>query len=204
MFRYLPVLMILTLSLPLPSEGADLRVGLTRYEGGAATYGVGQNQQLICDNCPSGPELVLAPPRPVIRYEPPREVEPLLVSELPKESLGEQPGEGLPVSASSNRINVFFSFDKAHLTAEEKKKIREALAGGLDPDVVVRVGGYTCRVGTEAYNRKLSARRAKAVAAYLRGLGVKVSIVKGLGKRHHQGAVIPKDRRAEILIKERN
>lgn len=202
--RYLLVLTFLALSAPLASTAADLRVGLTRYDGGAATYGIGQNQQLICDNCPSGPDLVPAPPRPAIKFEPQEEVQPLMMAELPQESPAEPVIETTTAPTSPKGISVFFGFNKAELTAEEKKKIREALAAGLDPSVLVRVDGYTCRVGSEAYNKRLSARRAKAVASYLRSLGVKVSMAEGLGKKHHKGAVIPKDRRAEIFIKERN
>ncbi|TSK09125.1 MAG: OmpA family protein [Geobacter sp.] len=203
-FRRISTLAVLALSVPQISVAADLRVGLTRYDGGAAVYGVNQNQQLICDNCPSAPALVLAPPRAAIKYEPRQEVQqempqPILVAELPKEDKAEEVVKPVP-----HGLTVFFAFDKAVLSPEEKKRIRGALAAGLDPSVVVRVDGYTCRIGSESYNRKLSARRAKAVATYLRSLGVKVSTAEGLGKKHHKGAVVPKDRQAEILIKEKN
>lgn len=201
--RFAPMLVILALYAPAASTAADLRVGLTRYEGGAAAYGMAENQQLICDKCPQVPDLVLAPPRSAIRYEPREFSQTLQVSELPQEHCG-APLEVMTPPAAPPRITVFFGFNKAQLSANEKRKIREALAAGLDPSVVVRVDGYTCRVGSQEYNRKLSARRAKAVASYLRALGVKVSSVEGLGEKHRKGAVLPKDRRAEILIRERN
>ncbi|WP_224962499.1 OmpA family protein [Geomonas subterranea] len=204
-FRKVSILTVLALSVPLVSVAADLRVGLTRYEGGAAVYGVNQNQQLICDNCPSAPALVPAPQRPAIKYEPvqpaPQDEPSLVMTELPKEVGADVAEVKKPVPKG---LTVFFAFDKAVLSAEEKKRIREALAAGLDPLGAVRVDGYTCRIGSESYNRKLSARRAKAVAIYLRSLGVKVATVEGLGKKHHKGAVVVKDRQAEILIKEKN
>lgn len=201
-----PIFVALILSVPLTSVAADLRVGLTRYDGGAAAYAVNQNQHLICDNCPSVPALVPAPPRPAIRYEVPLEVSPanqspVLMTELPHEGDAE---DAAAAKAAPKGLTVFFAFDKAVLSLDEKKRIRAALAAGLDPSVVVRVDGYTCRIGSESYNRKLSARRAKAVANYLRSLGVKVATAEGLGKKHRKGAVVTKDRQAEILIKEKN
>lgn len=190
-------------SAPLGASAADLRVGITRYDGGTAMYGIAENQQLICDHCPKGPDLVLAPPRPVIRFEHPVELEPAFEAEavLPEEI------QGIEVSAppvKEGGFAVYFAFNKATLTPAEKQKLRAAVAGGLDPSVTVRVDGYTCRVGTEKYNQRLSECRAKAVADYLRSLGIKVSSVEGLGEKHKVGAVIPRDRRAEVIIKERN
>lgn len=201
--RFLAVLVTLPLAVPLSSSAADLRVGLTRYDGGAAVYGVGQSQHLICDNCPAGPALVLAPPRPVIRYET-REMQPITVIAAQRNAPLEQVEEPVTPTPTPNSFSVYFGFNKSELSAEERQRIREVLAGGLAPSVLVRVDGYTCKVGSEWYNKKLSERRAKAVARYLRILGVQVATAEGLGKKHQKGAVIPKDRRAEILIKERN
>lgn len=201
--RHTLALLMIALSAPLVSNAADLRAGVMRYDGGAALYGVGQTQQLICDNCPSGPGLVPAPPRPAIRYEP-REVQPLEAMDMPQDAPEDSAEKTEITSAAPKRLTVFFGFDKATLTGEEQKRIREALAGGVDSSVTVRVDGYTCKVGGEAYNKNLSKRRAKAVAVYLRKLGIKVATAEGQGKKHHKGAVVPKDRRAEIVIKERN
>lgn len=202
---YVSIVTFLAVFAPLVSVAADLRVGLTRYEGGAAIYGLADNQQLICDNrCPEIPDLVLAPPRPAIRFEPPIEHRPWIPADVQEVDEAVTRIEVRPLAAVPARITIYFPFDKARLGAGEKKRIKEALAAGLDPSVIVRVDGYTCRVGSEAYNRNLSARRAKAVAAYLKTLGVKVASVEGLGKKHHTGAVVPKDRKAEIIVRERD
>lgn len=199
--RYLSILSFLAMYAPLAATAADLRVGMTRYDGGAAIYGLAQNQQIICDSCPNTQDLVLAPARPSIRFEPLEETQPLHFV-MPEEAKTEEgPEVEVKAATSPPRMTVFFGFNKATLSAGEKKRIRGALAAGLDPSAVM---GYTCRVGSESYNRNLSASRAQAVAKYLRSIGVKVSSVEGLGKKHNKGAVMPKDRRAEILLRERN
>jgi len=193
----LPTLAIIVSIAPAPLFGADLRVGIARYDGGAAVYGLAENQQLICDNCPQAPGLVAALPRPAIRFEP--IPEPVTYSEITPAEI-EEPESKTAIP----RITVYFKFNNARLSTLEKKKIRVALAAGVDPSVVVRVDGYTCRIGSASYNRKLSSRRAKSVASYLKTLGVKVASVEGLGKKHLKGRVHSMDRRAEIVVKERN
>lgn len=47
------------------------------------------------------------------------------------------------------------------------------------PNVHVSVDGYTDSVGTEAYNQKLSERRAKGVYDYLTSHGVEASRLDG-------------------------
>jgi len=198
-------LMVTAVLAPLVASAADLRVGITRYDGGSAKYGIAENQQIICDRCPSGPELVPAAPRQAIRFDLPPRHDPVVEVEtfLASEESCEEPSE-MVLPSKKDRFSVFFGFNKAVLTAAEKRKLRVAVAEGLDPSVIVRVDGYTCRIGTETYNRRLSKRRAKAVAGYLRSLGVTVSVVEGMGEKHKHGVVVARDRRAEVTIKERN
>ena len=68
---------------------------------------------------------------------------------------------------------VLFSFDEDVLTADARKQL-DRLAQQLmamDVEKVVAVG-YADGVGPAPYNRRLSARRAKAVGDYLSGKGV--------------------------------
>ena len=52
--------------------------------------------------------------------------------------------------------------------------------------LIVEVAGHTDFVGTDAYNLKLSQKRAASVVAYLRKRGLPISRLraKGYGKRH--------------------
>jgi outer membrane protein OmpA-like peptidoglycan-associated protein len=68
--------------------------------------------------------------------------------------------------------DVLFAFDSATLSAAAKARIAET-AKDLRADGatgIVRVAGHTDHVGTERYNRDLSLRRARAVAAALQPL----------------------------------
>ena len=69
--------------------------------------------------------------------------------------------------------DVHFEFDKSTLT----KEAREILVRSIkrlkeNPKAKIRIAGYTSASGTEAYNQKLSERRAKAVYDYLTKEGV--------------------------------
>lgn len=69
--------------------------------------------------------------------------------------------------------NALFAFDSAELTSKDV----EALAPVVDRLAAekgekVKVKGYTDSTGPEAYNLKLSERRAQSVATYLEGKGV--------------------------------
>ncbi|WP_428313024.1 OmpA family protein [Hydrocarboniphaga sp.] len=68
---------------------------------------------------------------------------------------------------------VNFDFDKASLTVNAKT-ILDGVADGLTaaPDVQVEVGGHTDSKGSDAYNQKLSERRAESVMEYLVGRGI--------------------------------
>jgi outer membrane protein OmpA-like peptidoglycan-associated protein len=111
--------------------------------------------------------------------------------------------------------NIYFPFNSSALTAESKGKLNQ-LAASLKSDKVsmVKIVGYTDVVGSDSYNQRLSEKRANAVAAYLRGKGIKVngnSEIRGLGKTSSAAdcegkkgsalhACIWRDRRAEVEI----
>jgi outer membrane protein OmpA-like peptidoglycan-associated protein len=96
-------------------------------------------------------------------------------SEVPNATV-ERVGEGINVTFNSG---ILFGFDKSDLTETAKSNIRE-LAGVLNkyPDTNVRIEGHTDDTGADAYNMKLSERRAKAVTDYLIAQGVSASRVK--------------------------
>ena len=64
--------------------------------------------------------------------------------------------------------DVFFDFDKAIIKPAGKSKLDDLAAkiGAMNLEVVIAIG-HTDSIGSDAYNRRLSVRRAEAVKAYL-------------------------------------
>ena len=85
--------------------------------------------------------------------------------------------------------DVHFQFDSAKLTAADKTKL-DTIATRLKkeaPSAQLRVSGHTDSVGKDAYNQKLSEKRAHSVTDYLIGSGVPRSnfvSVTGAGESH--------------------
>ncbi len=84
---------------------------------------------------------------------------------------------------------LLFDFDKADLKPEGKAAIDSAVIGKLAQvrklDVVL-VTGHTDRLGSDAYNQKLSERRADAVRNYLVSKGVDKSKIETIGMGEKQ------------------
>ena len=100
-----------------------------------------------------------------------------------------------------------FDFDKATLTAEGKSRVREAAALlKQHPTLRVSVEGHTDSVGKDAYNMRLSERRAQTVADLLADEGISKSRldVRGFGKTrpvadNSTAAGRAQNRRVEII-----
>ena len=77
---------------------------------------------------------------------------------------------------------VTFEFDKARLTPDARvllDMVSDALLARTD--IQVEVAGHTDSKGSDAYNQKLSERRALAVKEYLAGRGVEASRMTAVG-----------------------
>ncbi len=104
--------------------------------------------------------------------------------------------------------DAFFDFDKAVLKKEGKAKLDDLVGKvkGINLEVVIAVG-HTDAVGKDAYNQKLSVKRAEAVKAYLVSKGIEKNRVYTEGKGEAQpvadnktGAGRAKNRRVEIEV----
>jgi outer membrane protein OmpA-like peptidoglycan-associated protein len=113
-----------------------------------------------------------------------------------------------PAPMMARTFLVFFDFDRYNLTPDARRVI-DAAAGvykaGGHPRI--DVSGYTDLAGTQAYNLRLSQRRADAVARYLMKQGVPKTAmdVKWFGKEHPRvptadGVREPQNRRVEIVM----
>lgn len=87
----------------------------------------------------------------------------------------------------SYSADAFFDFDKSVLKPEGKAKLEDLVSKlqGTDLEVIVATG-HTDWTGTDAYNMKLSMRRAKAVKAFLVSKGIPESRVFTEGKGERQ------------------
>ena len=75
-----------------------------------------------------------------------------------------------------------FAFDKSDLTSAHRTILID-VAGKLTGKENLEIVGHTDSKGSKAYNQKLSERRAKAVADFLRNFGVKNNMsVSGMGE----------------------
>ncbi|NUS39846.1 MAG: OmpA family protein [Lysobacter sp.] len=96
-----------------------------------------------------------------------------------------QPGQtigpdGCPVPVSIDLKGVNFDFDKSTLRPDAVEILNQAVEIlKRYPDLKVEVAGHTDSIGTDAYNQKLSERRAKAVYDYLTSNGVDASRLIG-------------------------
>ncbi len=102
---------------------------------------------------------------------------------------------------------IFFDFDKSEPKLEPADiLVRIAAILKEHPSQKIYVNGHACKLGSDSYNMRLAMRRAKAVAAELKRLGVKDEqmIVQSKGSKEafryngleHQ---LSKDRRVEII-----
>ncbi len=84
-----------------------------------------------------------------------------------------------------------FGFDKANIKDEGKEALNEAAAKiKANPELkAVIVTGHTDRIGSDAYNQKLSERRANQVKDYLAAQGVDPSIIEAVGKGESEPVV---------------
>jgi OOP family OmpA-OmpF porin len=79
--------------------------------------------------------------------------------------------------------DILFDFDKAVLKEQFKSELDETkVVFDQNPDLQVTVEGHTDSTGSDAYNQKLSERRAKAVVRYLeQNVGVDPSRLSAVG-----------------------
>ena len=83
--------------------------------------------------------------------------------------------------------DVFFDFDKSVIKPEGKSKLDDLVAKMRDINLEVVIAiGHTDSIGSDAYNQRLSVRRAEAVKAYLVSKGIEANRVYTEGKGERQ------------------
>ncbi len=107
------------------------------------------------------------------------------------------------------QAEALFDFDKSVLKPAGKKSIDEAITKMKQVDVeMVIATGHTDSIGTDAYNQKLSERRATTVKEYMVSQGIPAAKITTLGKGETQPVATnktkdgrAKNRRVDIEFK---
>ena len=92
-----------------------------------------------------------------------------------------------PPAPTSEKVtfaaDALFDFDKATLRPDGRARLDDLVSklAGVSLEVIIAVG-YTDRIGSDAYNLKLSQKRAQAVKDYLVGKGIEPNRVYTEGK----------------------
>ena len=123
----------------------------------------------------------------------------------PAPAAAAQPAAATKVTYAAD---AFFDFDKSVLKPEGRAKLDDLVGKikGINLEVIIAVG-HTDSVGADAYNQRLSVRRAEAVKAYLVSKGVERNRVYTEGKGEKQPVADnktadgrAKNRRVEIEV----
>jgi OmpA-OmpF porin, OOP family len=164
-----------------------------------------------CATEPPKPEAKPAPapaPAPVPAPKPPPPPEPKPRAPEP-EKPKPAPEKPKPVAEKVTfAADVLFDFDKAVIKPEGKSKLDDISnkAKGVNLEVVIAIG-HADSVGSDAYNQRLSVRRAESVKAYLVSRGIEANRVYTEGKGEKQPVADnktsdgrSKNRRVEIEV----
>ena len=158
-----------------------------------------------CDGAIAAPRAAAPAPAPA-----PRAAAPAPAAAAPRAAA--PAARPAPPPAAATKVtyaaDTFFDFDKSVLKADGKAKLDD-LAGkvkAINLEVIIAVG-HTDATGSDAYNQKLSVKRADAVKAYLITKGIEKNRVYTEGKGEKQpvadnktDAGRSKNRRVEIEV----
>jgi len=113
----------------------------------------------------------------------------LAKKEAPKAAAPAAPAAAVKPAAAKVTLaaDALFDFDKAVLKPEGKQALDKLVndVKGIKLEVIIAVG-HADRIGKDAYNQKLSERRAAAVKDYLVGKGIEANRVYSEGKGEKQ------------------
>ena len=170
-------IIMLSQLVPLASHATDIRQRMYRYTVEAAMARE-EDQFVVCSGCPDN-QLSIVPVAPKLAVR---------LTSLEKQAVPSRPEEHEALIKKSETSQtpvrtetVLFAFDSAQLSLHEKSRLIELLKG-LPATSTFGLKGYTCLIGTNAYNERLSIRRAEHVAEILKSNRLKVGTVEGRGK----------------------
>ena len=160
-----------------------------------------------CATEPAQPEPKPAPP-PAPKPAPPPAPKPAAPAPAP-EKPKPAPEKPKPVAETVTfAADVLFDFDTSVIKPEGRSKLDDisGKAKGVNLEVVIAIG-HADSTGSDAYNQRLSVRRAESVKAYLVSKGIEANRVYTEGKGEKQPVADnktrdgrAKNRRVEIEV----
>ena len=172
-----------------PTRSDQRIVAMYRYEFGGNNYRPAQQYRDVKVEVPAAQSL---PPTPV--------------AQTPAQSATPRIEKRLVKTTASMSSDAFFDFDKSVIRPDAKAALEGAIArlkaSGYEGNI--RITGHTCDIGTQAYNQKLSERRAESVRRFLieNGMPPDRLLAEGMGERQprypNDAAGRPKNRRVDI------
>jgi OOP family OmpA-OmpF porin len=139
----------------------------------------------IAAGCATEPEKPAPQPAPAPTPAPPPPPKPRAAE---PEKPAPAPEKPKPVAEKVTfAADVLFDFDKAVIKPEGKSKLDDlsSKTKGVNLEVVIAIG-HADSVGSDAYNQRLSVRRAESVKAYLVSKGLEANRVYTEGKGEKQ------------------
>ena len=167
----------MALILPLATHAAEIRQRPFSYTLDAAAAKQ-DDQFVVCSDCPDH-KLTILPVKPVLamRLSEPAKPE----HQVSFEATHVQPSASDTLVTDKRIATVMFDFDREQMSRHERLRF-DGLLAGFSKQSTFSLNGYTCTIGTDDYNERLSIRRAQYVASILRSKGFNVGIVEGKGK----------------------
>ncbi|MEA1897383.1 MAG: OmpA family protein [Bacteroidota bacterium] len=100
--------------------------------------------------------------------------------------------------------NIYFAFNSTTISANELNKVKSVLVVlNENPDLILEVAGHTDAIGSDAYNKRLSNKRANSVIDFLLKNGIEKQRMKAKAygessfiaiNNHNNGSDAPKGR----------
>lgn len=166
----------LALILPLATHAEEIRQRPFSYSFDAAAAKQ-DDQFVVCSDCPDH-KLTLLPVKPMLAM---RLSEPVRSeAQVALEAKHVQPSTDA-LETDKQIATVLFDFDSERLSRHERFRFVGLLAG-LSKQSTFGLKGYTCTIGRDDYNERLSIGRANYVAGIMKSNGFNVGTVEGKGK----------------------
>lgn len=184
----------LVLVVPLSAFASDIRQRPFSYSFDTAASQSGDTF-IVCTECPDSKlSLLPAVANVAVRMSIPVATQP---ASAPIDVTAAAPNKE---QVATKRLigTVHFRFDSSSLSHTDLGGL-DKLSKEISVGSTVDLTGHTCTIGTDDYNKKLSFRRAEAVATALKARGVNIGTIEGRGKCCLASQDKRQNRRVEII-----